>query len=405
MDSPDQVLGQLVVHEAQTVTYRRLSRELGVHVNVAKLRLADYHQAHRDECSATFLVTGTGRGGELSMRLVAESELAAAQAEVDGARHHVYSVGPRIGVSRQDLVTANEQAGANRDMAELGAVRSSVTLVVDAHEPAPSHEPAAASAPGNGSAPSSGAKPDVKRTDSPAASAGKTKSAKLSFGRGQVATKPATKPKPAPTSKSEADAKEEPTSKPEAETEIKEEPKTESQAMDATEDTDEGTAVAAQGPRVEDMFMDDSDFEDGPAKREEAKAPPEDRSRGAVPETSDVEMAGVDSEAGGADPEADGAEPGAGGRRRIRKRRKVTKIRHTKNDRGMLVSQAVDCWESYSESEPEPTPDTRAHATPAKRGAASSEQDAGAPEPKKPAGKKGRGAAPQRSIMSFFGKK
>ncbi|OLY77805.1 hypothetical protein AYI68_g8159 [Smittium mucronatum] len=34
-----------------------------------------------------------------------------------------------------------------------------------------------------------------------------------------------------------------------------------------------------------------------------------------------------------------------------RKKRKVTKAKHFQNERGMLVTKMVDCWESYSESE------------------------------------------------------
>ncbi|KAJ2174074.1 hypothetical protein GGF45_004227, partial [Coemansia sp. RSA 551] len=69
MSSAIEVLNSLISLEAQIVTYRRLSRELKVHVNTAKQLLAEFHDAHRDGCQATYLVTGTKKsegGSELS---------------------------------------------------------------------------------------------------------------------------------------------------------------------------------------------------------------------------------------------------------------------------------------------------------------------------------------------------
>ncbi|KAJ1784997.1 CDC27 protein, partial [Coemansia sp. RSA 2167] len=149
MSSAVEVLNSLISLEAQIVTYRRLSRELKVHVNTAKQLLAEFHDAHKDGCQATYLVTGTKKsegGSELSVKLVAGSELEAAQQELDNSYYHVYSVGPRVEVTKEAMVIANVLSGSIQDIAEHCAVGSSVSRVIDsAPVSAPKHAtPAAA---------------------------------------------------------------------------------------------------------------------------------------------------------------------------------------------------------------------------------------------------------------------
>ncbi|KAJ1734360.1 hypothetical protein LPJ61_001110 [Coemansia biformis] len=407
MDSASEVLSLLVAHESQVVTYRRVSRELKVHVNTAKQLLADYYSAHRDSCSATFLVSGTRRSGsgssgalagEVCVRLVSETELSAAQEEIEGARHHVYSVGPSMGVSRQALTMANVMAGSNREMAAQGAVGSSVCLVsgVDDQAAAPKPAPEAK--------PQLDIKPVVMHdetppVDRPAASGG-GKPAKSFFGRSLAGKKPVSR-------QSKEAVSDPPLPKHDLQVHLPEA----NRETTAKRESDEA-ADAARRRNIEDMFNDDSDFEETPDSAAMQGPPSEavdsqaDDSSHDAPDASDVEMRDVAGDGMDEDVDTNGDTNGDdSGIHRVRKRRKVTKVRHTKNARGMLVSEAVDVWESCSGSEAEP--ETAVHTTPAKQGADSSQagnRRAAASGPRKPASKS-KSAAPQRSILNFFGKK
>ncbi|KAJ2095855.1 hypothetical protein GGI16_005061, partial [Coemansia sp. S142-1] len=96
MSNADDVLRLWVLQEEQVVTYRKLSRELKVHVNIAKQVMLDFYEANKSSCHATFLVTGTKKPSvdfncgsseltELSMKLVPVTELASAQQGLDNA--------------------------------------------------------------------------------------------------------------------------------------------------------------------------------------------------------------------------------------------------------------------------------------------------------------------------------
>ncbi|KAJ2772213.1 CDC27 protein [Coemansia nantahalensis] len=387
MESANELLTLLIAHESQVVTYRRLSRELKVHVNAAKQHLADYHRAHQGSCSATFLVSGTRRTGDVCVRLVAEPELRAALEEIDGARHHVYSVGPAAGASRQAVVMANIVAGSIRANAEHGAVRSSVELAPDAADHVPAAQPALSAAP------QPDVKPALRRKESspvgtPAPSSKEkpaSKPAKSFFGRAASGEKPPGKPR-----KTEpADVP--PT--PPARSPSPEPPKVKVEAAPVHEPDD--AANAARNRAIEDMFADDSDFDTTPAI---AAVKIEDSEDGA---DSPAEDTGRDTQ-GGSDVEMGGAASGTGPR--ARKRRKVTKVRHTKNARGMLVSEAVEVWESCSESEAEAA--APQHATPARPSAGDGRKDSQAPASRsRKTAEKAKAAAPKRSILSFFGKK
>ncbi|KAJ2765716.1 hypothetical protein GGI18_006160, partial [Coemansia linderi] len=140
MSNAHDVLRLWVHQEEQVVTYRKLSRELKVHVNVAKHAMLEFYEANKNSCHATFLVTGTKRpssengcGGsestELLMKLVPIAELASAQQGLDNAAFHIYSIEHHAPNGKHVLAMANISAGPIRDMAEFSAVGSSVTRV------------------------------------------------------------------------------------------------------------------------------------------------------------------------------------------------------------------------------------------------------------------------------------
>ncbi|KAJ2611949.1 hypothetical protein H4S08_002920 [Coemansia sp. RSA 1365] len=413
MSSPEELLSLLVAHESQIVTYRRLCRELKVPVNTAKHMLNEYYQAHKSDCQATFLITGTKRvnnadgsvgnrtkqssasASEFVVRLVSESELSSLLENVDSSYYHVYSVGSKVAVNRQALAMANVVAGSNRDIAEQCAVASSVERLVSAdntHLSKPASPPPIA-------------KPDVKpniveedpqKVNTPAPSTAE-KDKKSFFGRSIGAKKEQKKPA--------KNAKE--PSLPEPEDSSKSTSKT------ATVNEQEEYADADSLPRVEDMFMDDDEDDSGFEDRQvdvSGQSPANADNQTSANDTQDIDV--DHAESAGEDvgdrsnisrkssSKHDGSsvqqpESQSGGKRRVRKRRKINKIKHTKNNRGMLVSEAVEEWESYSESESEP--ETRpqiAKPEPASTGSGIKRPSA-----------KSKGAAPQRSILSFFGKK
>ncbi|KAJ2468069.1 hypothetical protein GGI02_003810 [Coemansia sp. RSA 2322] len=97
------------------------------------------------------------------------------------------------------------------------------------------------------------------------------------------------------------------------------------------------------------------------------------------------------------------ADSQSGSSRRVHKRRKVSRVKHTKNKRGMLVTQTVEEWESFSESEPEPT--SRVTATKHQSAGESDTSSSSLANASKKSIGKSKSAVPQRSILSFFGKK
>ncbi|PIA17867.1 hypothetical protein COEREDRAFT_7056 [Coemansia reversa NRRL 1564] len=418
MSSPEELLSLLVAHESQVVTYRRLCRELKVPVNTAKHMLNDYYQAHKSDCQATFLITGTKRENkddssignrtssnqsnasmsEFVVKLVSESELSSVLENVDSSYHHVYSVGPKIAVNRQALAMANVVTGSNRDMADQCAVASSVDRLVSA-DSSNTHLSKSASPPPIAK---SDVKPNIVEEDPQKVNTPVPNTAekdKMSFFGRSIGAKKHEK-KPARNVK-------EP-SPPEPEDPAKSTSKT------ATVNEQDKYADADSLPRVEDMFMDDdeddSGFEDRQADiSEQSLANADDQA--VAKDTQDVEMDHAESpgedfgDRSNIDRKSSSKHDGSsvqqsesqsGGKRRVRKRRKINKIKHTKNNRGMLVSEAVDEWESYSETESEP--ETQPQITKPEPGSTGSGT-------KRPVAKNSKGAAPQRSILSFFGKK
>ncbi|KAJ2420158.1 CDC27 protein, partial [Coemansia sp. RSA 2524] len=306
MSSAVEVLNSLISLEAQIVTYRRLSRELKVHVNTAKQLLAEFHDAHKDGCQATYLVTGTKKsegGSELSVKLVAGSELEAAQQELDNSYYHVYSVGPRVEVTKEAMVIANVLSGSIQDIAEHCAVGSSVSRVIDsAPVSAPKHATPAAAMSVDKPVVKSEPKPQVNKQavskqevkkQEPKQQAATPKS-KSFFGR-SIGTKKAPKKEPESQTSEDSSAQSKPEdssaeSKPE---ESSVEPKIEESS--AQSNSVDSTS-SEEKPRVEDMFMDDDDdFEVSPAKPKEPQTPNESMdtqtdSDDRCKESSDVEM-------------------------------------------------------------------------------------------------------------------
>ncbi|KAJ2438729.1 hypothetical protein GGF42_008197, partial [Coemansia sp. RSA 2424] len=409
-----------------------LSRELRVHVNVAKQAMLDFYEASKSSCHATFLVTGTKRSSvdnnsgvspaslELIVKLVPAAELASAQQGLDNAAFHVYSIERHAPNGKHVLAAANISAGPIRDMAELSAVGSSVTQVSVASvsrapedvkpEPSRAAKPekraAASSAESVDSSTEKQSQTDASNAKSPAV---KAKDSKSFFGK-HIS-------KSAHGKKQSVGSDAEPAETP---VKIESKPPIGSQADSDVDMDNSDSARLDNKRRIEDMFDDDDDdtFDDF----DNITSAPESRSnretQGTVTtasrDASDIEMSDSESrDISTSDGKSDSQEmqvmvdsPSGDSSRRVRKRRKVSKVKHTKNKRGMLVTQTVDEWESYSESEPEPTSRT---TTPAKRQSAgdpdtgSSALETGA---KKPLGKaKAKSAAPQRSILTFFGKK
>ncbi|KAJ2159861.1 CDC27 protein [Coemansia sp. RSA 552] len=424
MEKAEEALSVLVAHESQIVTYRRLSRELKVHVNVAKELLSSYYKAHQEACHATYMVIGTGRGAgdteaaaDLYIKLVPESELESAQAALDSAHCHMYSVGPKAGMSKQALVMANVLAGSCRDIAAYSAVGSSVTHVagpkasIEPSEPEPA--PVSAKVPDMKPVPApKKEEPSASRTSPAPSTKSRSKGPKSFFGRvtgNKKVTKEPAHEKTAgqesegvPEKRPEAQVKVE--KRPETRVKVEKRPEADVKMEPAQEPVSQAEAEADSLPRVEDMFMDDdSDFAEpdldppAPVKQESL----EEACQSAVAtaqETEkalDVDMVSADKSKPSDSGMSQQTDSQSSGRRRVRKRRKVSKIKHSKNSRGMLVSQAVEGWESYSESESDS--ESRPRAVPVKRKAAGAQGEKGAASKAKSSG------TPQRSILSFFG--
>ncbi|KAI9503249.1 DNA polymerase subunit Cdc27 [Coemansia spiralis] len=415
MSNAEELLNVLVLQESQIVTYRRLSRELSVHVNTAKELLADFYNANRDKCHATYLVTGTKRPSSnsdeivgIQIMLISEAGLTALQSELDNAACHVYSLEYRLVEDANAFVMANIQAGCNRDIAELSAVQSSVSQIASAPAYLQKEPPKAPVSNSIDKKPIIGEDDDGDfesglSTPPPPPPPPKAKDVRSFFGR-----VPEKKPALA-TMKSDVDMA------PVLKTELqhKESQQTEQSDGDFDMQSVNDESPNDEGSRVEDMFDDEdtgNNSNSNNSNNDSGNASP--IKRKAIVDL-DVEMAESDEEdsnqAQNPPPEAALSNSGAQAstKRRVRKRRKVSTIKHTKNKRGMLVSQIVDGWESYSESESDTGHGSGAAAVKLenkKDNFQNIHPSAGGIKQQSSSGK-AKGAAPQRSILSFFGKK
>ncbi|KAJ2849172.1 CDC27 protein, partial [Coemansia erecta] len=430
-----ELLSFQVIQGEQVVTYRKLSNELQIHINEAKRLMASFYDDHKDRCHATFALTGAKKremsndslASELLVALVKESELSTLTNDLENAEYHVYSLEPRILEDRNALVAANISSGNMRDSAELGAVRSSVSLLTKSttvndynREPEPKIPAAAAAAAVNQeieprqsknedqqavdedvamdetktldikkAAPATTNKNDSKSKDTSSGATSsaptKAKSMKSFFGK-NISKKPASSAESSVKPDRDNDifkqeAEKETNQKPEQEKEKgqadsqEQVPESEDMEMQSTEEVEPPT----KRQRVEDMFDDDdfvNDFKssstiltrDNKSNAETKAMDDSQQSMASAAETqSDVEMA--EPMVSASEDDHDGNEKG---RRRVRKLRKVNKIKHTKNKRGMLVTQTVEDWESYFESESDSEP-AKPKSVPGKQSAASAE--------------------------------
>ncbi|KAJ2777964.1 CDC27 protein [Coemansia interrupta] len=433
-DASFELLGFQVIQGEQVVTYRKLSSDLQVHAEDAKRMMAAFYEANKERCHATFLLSGTRKRdmvdesveAEWLVKLVTESELPSQQLNLEYAEYHIYSIEPRPVEDKSVFVTANISTGNIRDMIHLGAIGSSVAMVAKTgtasipRAPSPVRPPTSKSENKSHSTKAN----DESRMDEDASMAGsntdanapavskaadkapdktsskaKANPAKSFFGK-HIAKKSA-----AVTTSSEATAapSDEITSvKAEVSTASSLEPESKPDPVPPMSDSDdhamqsaeEEIETAVKQSRVEDMFddFDDSDFDSF------AKSAASDASQEGL--ESDIEMAEPTAVTNdNAHPELQNV---GGGRRRVRKQRKVNRIKHTKNKRGMLVTQAVEEWESYSESESDAEP-TKPKPNPKPKPSMSADEPA-SKKKSSAGGSKGSGA-PQRSILSFFGKK
>ncbi|KAJ1935530.1 hypothetical protein EC988_008459, partial [Linderina pennispora] len=299
--------------------------------------------------------------------IVSEDELADAKQGLSNVTSHIYSL-ERKRADREMLVASNLAAGSIREMADLSAVRNGYITQNERGGSAVFAKPATASTPKEvkkeEEEPASEEPSDVVMEDRTQLA---KKAATSFFGR-QTANKPAEKQEMKKETKREPKHPE--SAKQETAAKSKAKPARPSSGVSRLAKKPSPPAIEPPSSpasklgrmRVEDMFDDDDDdddFEDTPKKEPEPIAQSESEPE---PAPATIPSEQTRNEAQG-DMDIDSPEdpvkeepteaPPAGGSRRVRKRRKVSRVKHTKNSSGMLVSETVDGWESYSESEPE----------------------------------------------------
>ncbi|KAJ2718863.1 CDC27 protein [Coemansia sp. Benny D115] len=126
-----------VIQESQVVTYRKLGRELQVDLNTAKQLMQEFYEANKAKCHATFLIvtsrnskeTSSIVASELSIRLVSDTKLSEPLEDFEEVDRHIYALSPRPLDDNSVLAMANVSAGSNREMADLSAISASVTII------------------------------------------------------------------------------------------------------------------------------------------------------------------------------------------------------------------------------------------------------------------------------------
>ncbi|KAL8298355.1 hypothetical protein RB597_006802 [Gaeumannomyces tritici] len=442
-------LGEKILAEDQVVTYRYLSRALGIHVNVSKQMLYEFHKSQNDRKSgsvhATYLMYGVKRAAEqptqagdgdvemaeepsehvptYTLSIAKEEDLSDCLALYDHVSSiHVYSIGPNPTKDPQMLSESCRQVldmSAGEDSLEVslkyGAISNPHARRRERKGAAPILMPAAAGPAGinkkamparpAASAAAKEAAKDEPKAKAPPASGPFARVAKEDSKSSQTpsssaaATATPSDKKPAPSLKRgssgimQAFAKAgaaKPKAKPAA-------PVAESSAMsDDGEDDGEVLPAPKQAPdsgnnnrkeREEALkrMMEEEDAADKAAEEEEGEGEDEN-------ERDDTPMEEPEEEAPAPEPKPEepaevvSASTGDG---RRRGRRRVMKKKQIMDDQGYLVTINEPGWESFSEDEAPPK------ATSSAKPAA----PATAAKPKK-AAPKGQG-----NIMSFFSKK
>ncbi|KAL8382636.1 hypothetical protein RB595_006426 [Gaeumannomyces hyphopodioides] len=438
-------LGEKILTEDQVVTYRYLSRALGIHVNMSKQMLYEFHKSQNDRKSgsvhATYLMYGVKRAAEQStqagdgdvemaeepsehvptytLSIAKEEDLSDCLALYDHVSSiHVYSIGPSPAKDLQLLSESSRQVldmSADEDSLETnrkyGAISNPHARRRERKGAAPIPKPAAAgpagiakkampARPAASAAAGEAAKEEAKAKAPPASSPFVRAAAKQDTKSSQTpsssaAATPSDK-KPAPSLKRggsgimQAFAKAG-AAKPKAKAAA---PAAESSAMsDDGEDDGEALPAPKQAPdsgnnnrneRKEALkrMMEEEDDADNAAEEEE-----EDEN-----ERADTPMEEPEEEALAPAPKPE--EPAevvsaiTGDGRRRGRRRVMTK-KQIMDDQGYLVTINEPGWESFSEDE----------APPKATSSAKPPAPATAAKPKKVA-PKGQG-----NIMSFFSKK
>ncbi|KAI0198092.1 DNA polymerase subunit Cdc27 [Astrocystis sublimbata] len=464
MDDYKQYLAQKLFTEDQLVTYRLLSRALGIHVNRAKEMLYDFHKWQNEKkpsaVYATYVVYGTkssrpakpetdGEDVEMTdsqmsvddafdapyidmvpsytLSLVRQEDLDEALSQyTEVTAIHVYSLAPHPLKDLQILTDVGKQvkklSKPDRDLKPAKIYGTIVNHSMVRRErrkasPKPAVVKPETTTPAVKPEPE---KPKPKTAAERLAAAAAAKkpvpaAASLkrqgSSGIGQMFAKAAANPKKLKKAE-EVPAKnkkeEEATG---AMSDDGEDDSTEPmEGVKKTSDEASGTARAARKAREAELqaMMEESDEEE----EEKEEADPMDDEPEPEPEAEvEAEMeVETDAKGGNGKQESDEKEEQEVVAGRRRGRRRVTKKKQIMDEKGYLVTIQEQGWESFSEDEaPPPKPKIEVKPKPKQEettaaAAVKSEPAAGGGKGKKSAAAKG-GQAGQGNIMSFFSKK
>ncbi|KAI0545305.1 DNA polymerase subunit Cdc27 [Xylaria curta] len=430
MEDYKQYLAQKLLTEDQLVTYRLLSRALGVHVNLAKEMLYDFHKWQNDKrpgsLHATYIIYGIKSrpaqpDGDVEMTdsqmsedtdtplsdlvpaytlsLVAQEQLEETLSQyTEVASIHVYSLEPHqlkdlqllSDTSRQVLELSKTNSAPNPSKVYGTIANPNVRRrergrpIPIAHAPPSKPEPKAPIKQEAKPAAASTVKDEPKRSLKPAPAPAKKPAPAASLKRqgssgiGQMFAKAAAKPKkPAAKASDSATASGAEDNKATGALSDDGEDDAEPMADVKHEDSEARQARKDRQAGLRRM-MEESDEEEEKEKEESPEADPMDEEPEPEPEPKAEEPAEVVASA-------------SGGRRRGRRR--VTRKKQIMDEKGYLVTIQEQGWESFSEDEaPPPAPKPKFQPTVKPEPAAKTKKGAAS----KPA---------QGNIMSFFSKK
>ncbi|RYC54544.1 hypothetical protein CHU98_g11662 [Xylaria longipes] len=433
MEDYKQYLAQKILTEDQLVTYRLLSRALGVHVNLAKEMLYDFHKWQNDKrpgtLHATYIIYGTKNrppqpdedvemtDSQMSedvdapfsdlvptytLSLVSQEQLEG-ESESDSLAPHPLKDLQLLTDTARQVLGLSAADSAPKPSKVYGTIANSYVRRRErrggpnptAHAPPPKPEP---NLPVNQDAKPAAAptiKEEPKATSKPtAASAPAKKSTPVaslkrqgSSGIGQMFARAAAKPKkpatkasePAATSTAASGAEDNKTTGA-----LSDDGEDDAEPMAGVKHEDSGARQARKDRQTElRRMMEESDEEE--EEPEKAAESPEEDPMDEEPPPPEPE------------PESKAEEPAEvvssanGGRRRGRRR--VMRKKQIMDEKGYLVTIQEPGWESFSEDEaPPPPPKPKQQQTVKSEPAAKSKKGAA-----------GKGA--QGNIMSFFSKK
>ncbi|KAI0444307.1 DNA polymerase subunit Cdc27 [Xylaria telfairii] len=452
MEDYKQYLAQKLLTEDQLVTYRLLSRALGVHVNLAKEMLYDFHKWQNDKrpgsLHATYLVYGIKSrpaqpDGDVEMTdsqmsedvdapfsdlvpaytlsLVRQEQLEETLSQyTEVASIHVYSLAPHPLKDLQLLTdTARQVLGLSKvdSASKLSTLYGTIANpnvrrrerrrgpvpVVQAPALAPKPEPKLPAKQEAKPAAAPTVKEEPKGSSKFAAASALAKKPtpaplkrQASSGIGQMFAKAAAKPKTPAAKASDSPATSTAASGAEdnqGTAALSDDGEDDAEPMEGVKQEDNGARQARKDRQAElRRMMEESDEEEEEEEREKS------------PEEEEEEEDPMDEEPPQPEPEpepkaeepAEVVSSASGGRRRGRRR--VTRKKQVMDEKGYLVTIQEQGWESFSEDEAPPPP-----PKPKQQPVVKSEPAA---KPKKGEPKKGAAAkGAQGNIMSFFSKK